>query len=57
MNNEKKEAKTEVVIFRASPSVVRTLDRFARWLGVGRSEALRRVIPDLSKPAGQKGTQ
>ena len=39
--------KDEMVIFRATKPVVESLDKIAKLIGVNRSEALRRLIPDL----------
>ena len=47
MSKKKKQIKDETVIFRVSKPVVESLDRMAQLLGVKRSEALRRLIPDL----------
>jgi hypothetical protein len=48
MGKENKQTKEQTVIFRAPKSAVRSLDRLAKLLGVRRSEALRRLIPDLT---------
>jgi len=48
MKNESKQTKEETVIFRASKSAVKSLDKLAKLIGANRSEALRRLIPDLT---------
>ena len=56
MNEKLKKTKTETLIFRAPRSAVKSLDVLTKLTKVGRSEVLRRLIPDLSKPAEQKGS-
>lgn len=48
MRNDKDQTKEQTVIFRAPQSAVRSLDRLAKLIGTNRSEALRRLIPDLT---------
>lgn len=48
MKKEQKDIKKGIVIFRASLDKVRQLDRLAKLIGANRSEALRRLIPDLT---------
>ncbi len=48
MSTGQKQVKNETVIFRAPRSVVKSLDRMAEMIGGNRSEALRRLIPDLT---------
>jgi hypothetical protein len=56
MNEKLKKTKSETLIFRAPKIIADSVDAVAKMLGTNRSEALRRLIPDLSKPAEQKGT-
>lgn len=48
MSNGQKQVKDETVIFRAPRSAVTSLDKLAKLVGGNRSEALRRLIPDLT---------
>ncbi|MFC1636130.1 hypothetical protein ACFL5Z_14940 [Planctomycetota bacterium] len=48
MSNRQKQIKDETVIFRATKPVVKSLDLMAELIGANRSEALRRLIPDLN---------
>ena len=52
MKNKRRETKEQIVIFRAPRSVVKSIDRLAKLIGGNRSEALRRLIPDLSSTKG-----
>ena len=47
MSEKKKQIKDETIICRVSHTTVQALDCIAKLLGVNRSEALRRLIPDL----------
>lgn len=49
MKNRYKQPKDQTVIFRASRTAVKSLDVLAKLIGGNRSEALRRLIPDLSR--------
>ena len=48
MTNDIEQTKEQTVIFRASKSAVKSLDKLAKLIGANRSEALRRLIPDLT---------
>ena len=48
MEDKLKQMKDQKVIFRASRAAVKSLDVLAKVMGANRSEALRRLIPDLS---------
>ncbi len=48
MKKNHKEIKEETIIFRAPTKAVKSLDHLAKLIGTTRSEALRRLIPDLA---------
>ena len=48
MKTKHKETKDQTIIFRASGPAVKSLDSLAKLIGANRSEALRRLIPDLT---------
>lgn len=48
MKTEQAGTKDQTVIFRAPKPVVASLDKLAKLIGGNRSEALRRLIPDLT---------
>jgi len=45
---DKSKAKNQTLIFRVPRAAVESLDALAKLTGVNRSEALRRLIPDLT---------
>ncbi|MFC1635219.1 ribbon-helix-helix protein, CopG family [Planctomycetota bacterium] len=53
MKSKDSQTKDAVVIFRAPRSAVRSLDHMAKLIGSNRSEALRRLIPDLNSRKGR----
>lgn len=48
MKSQQKQVKDQTIIFRAPRPAVKSLDKLAKLIGVNRSEALRRLIPDLT---------
>ena len=49
MKTKNNERKDQTIIFRVSGVAVKSLDKLAKLIGSNRSEALRRLIPDLTK--------
>lgn len=48
MKNGNNQIKDQTIIFRVPRPAVESLDRLAKLIGANRSEALRRLIPDLT---------
>ena len=49
MKKQSKAQNTETAVFRLPKTAIKSVDRLAKLVGSNRSEALRRLIPDLSK--------
>lgn len=45
----------EVIIFRAPKTKAKSVDKLAKLMGVNRSEAMRRLIPNLSRASSKEG--
>ncbi len=55
MKKQSKAKKTETAVFRLPKTAIKSVDKLAKLVGSNRSEALRRLIPDLSRR--KKGVQ
>ena len=49
MKKQSKAKNTETVVFRLPKTAIKSVGRLAKLVGSNRSEALRRLIPDLSR--------
>lgn len=49
MKEKQTQPKDQTVIVRVSKAAVRSIDALANLMNVNRSEAIRRLIPDLSQ--------